>query len=216
VLCIVAAQSDACPIVEEGRWPWLHYFVLSGARYDPDHKGPVEIPPQPRLFVFRRFEDTLLPAFRTPRGEPIQARITPCDRFVTVDLDIDSGTVIVEDAARGGETEEFVIRPGLTAATRYVKLVVDGWGARLEHDSDAVAFRVDHADGTQSIQFAGHLHLPAEWRGARVVALYANRTEEVIYGQQLRLPRYHLLILVLSLLGVCVLVARTSSNTSER
>jgi hypothetical protein len=215
VLCFAAARGHTCPIVEEGRWPWLPYFVLSGARYDPEHEGAVALPPQPRLFVFRRFNDTVLPAFHTPSGETIHARVTACDRFVVVDLDIDSGTVIVDDVARGGDTKTFIVRRGLPAATRYVKLVVDGYGARLEHDSDAVAFRIDHADGTQSIQFNGHLHLPAQWRGARVVALYADRTEEVIYGQRPRLPRYQLVVLGFALLGVVWLVTRDLGRGRE-
>src|ERR1051325_3247700 len=64
VLCIAAAQGDACPIVNEGRWPWVAYYVLSGARYDPEHTGAVAIPPRPRLFVLRRFNDT------APRRRP--------------------------------------------------------------------------------------------------------------------------------------------------
>ena len=37
VVCIAAAQGDACPIVNEGSWPWVPYYVfrfrrITGAR----------------------------------------------------------------------------------------------------------------------------------------------------------------------------------------
>ena len=204
VVCIATAQGDACPIVNDGRWPWIPYFVLSGARYDPETSGAVAIPPQPRLFVLRRFNDTTLPVFRTPQGDAIPLSVTECGQFVLVDLDIDSGTVIVEDIARTGEyrgkTQTFVIRSGLPAATRRAELVTDAYFPRLVPDSDAVAFRIEHYDGTQTVQFNGpYIGLPKGWRGTRVVALYANRTEEVIFDQ---VPQRHsLLALCLSLFG---------------
>jgi len=210
VLCIAAAQGDACPIVNSGRWPWVPYFVLSGARYDPETKGAVAIPPQPRLFVLRRFNDTTLPSFRTPQGDAIPLSVTECGQFVLVDLDIDSGTVIVEDSARSvelaGRTQTFVIRSGLPAATRRAELATDAYFPRLIPDSDAVAFRIDHADGTQTVQFNGP-YIDLGWRDSRVVALYANRTEDVIFDE---LPQGHpLLALCLSLFGVVLLVGCT-------
>jgi hypothetical protein len=138
----------------------------------------IAIPPQPRLFVLRRFNDTTLPVFHTPQGDAIPLSVTECGQLVLVDLDIDSGTVIVEDSARSvefrGRTQTFVIRSGLPAATRSAELVTDAYFPRLVPDSDAVAFRIDHSDGTQTSSSMAHTSIyptagaaHASWRSTQ-------------------------------------------------
>lgn len=151
----------------------------------PNGRAPaLVVPAMPSLFV--RVYDRpprAMPEFFTKDNRPIRvAKIVTAkdDRWSVrrVDLDIKSGVIVVRFPGIHTPTATYTIDPAFTPRTRSVELLPTGM--TLWVDSDAVAFRID-GQPFSSLHFNdGRVHVETD-RRQRIVALYSNGTEEVIY-----------------------------------
>lgn len=158
-------------------------FGVRPAPANRDNHSLAIIPARPSLFVHLGSDGpTGMPSFSTADGTPIRilkvATIQDDDwNLKRVDLDISDGTVVVRLAGNNTPVATFVVDPGFVPRTRSVELRPTGMTLWL--DSDAVWFVVD--GNVQPAQINdGRVHFDAG-RKHRVVALYANGSEEVIY-----------------------------------
>lgn len=153
-----------------------------------DESPELHVPARPSFFVHvgkgpKDLGPTGMPLFLTPDGTPIRiARIVPIQRgnwnLQRVDLDIDHGVVVVRFAGREEDYRPtYTVDPAFVPRTRTVELLPTGM--TLSVDSDAVAFRVDRGSPWPVSFNDGQVHLSGKKQ--RVVALYPNGTEEVIY-----------------------------------
>jgi hypothetical protein len=186
-LVLSAAPSVACPqdrtyIVSGGvRLP-------QGQRPDGQFVWRAMLPPNPSLYVHVGHDSEAgFPTFIRPDGTPIATVVRDVvfdgEDGVRVDLDAQDGIIVVRLPSPGSQRAVeivYVISAFVTPTTRSVELGREG---SLEIDSDAALFRIDHANGdSELISNWGRLWLSTS-PGFRVVALYPDRREEMIYGR---------------------------------
>lgn len=172
-LCCVDIAS-ACPIEDA---PYAHASAM--------RRAPLEtfgVPPRPRFFV-----KGALPRFTTQGGEPMaytHAVIDEDGDISRVDLDVTEGWIRVEYP---NYEETFwidpALRPKTRSLTREVVLAPRSFDFEDQHsfriDSDAIAFRFD-----DEVVFNQHTTMYPADSPRRITALYADRTEQVIYERE--------------------------------
>lgn len=179
ILCSLPSPADACKASD--------LTMVRGARsvlgtYDEPSKAIV--PSRPSFFVHLGSEGPKgMPRFSTRDGTPIAIKkVVPIQHeywnLQRVDLDIDQGAIVVRLPGNDTPVATYSIDPSFAPRTRSVEVLPAG--ITLWIDSDAVAFRVE-----------GKIFMPEQFndgrvrvvtgRKQRVVALYPNGTEEVIY-----------------------------------
>jgi hypothetical protein len=131
------------------------------------------VSPRPSLYVEDARILEVLPPFFDEHGRTISFAVVPTglvEAPFRLDFPVTSGAI-----RSGRRTWE--IDAHRTPATRSVGFI-DHPSHILEIDSDAVLFRIEFADGsTETLQNRGF----ARGDLARVVAMYSDRTEEVIF-----------------------------------
>jgi len=198
-------RAVACPELD------LDKIASGGPTTLAESLGPFKavvraVPSRPSLYFHRgKDESRPPPTFTDEDGRPIA--YVPVDTGIPeyplrFDLAIDSGTIInsVSDHVR------YEVEPGMTPHTRSVK--VHRWNGYvvIEVDSDAALLRFEHAGTTR---FESNLP-PSFTRyfdtmDVRITALYANRTEEVIFDRSVPRPApgdRHAVIVAIVLLGL--------------
>lgn len=214
------ASAIACPepdlddIASGG--PTVAEFPLDG----PFKTKVRAVPSRPSLY-FHRGEDELRPppTFTDEDGRPIAfvPVYTGIPEYpIRFDLAITAGTIINSEYGY----ERYEVAPGMTPHTRSVKDYRWNGYVVVEVDSDAALLRFEHA---------GKTWLESNWppsftryfdtMDVRITALYANRTEEVIFDRSVPRPptasdrRAVIIAIALGLLGA-LLVCRSSASRS--
>ncbi len=230
VVCMLAGRGDACPDVDET------FVQGSGAQIGRGESKPATVPPRPSFFVhLGRDSGPEMPVFTALDGTVIPyAHVETLDaqwNLLRVDLATEQGRILVRYPGVS-EPSTYVVDPHFKPATRSTE--VRGAYNTLVIDSDAVVLRLEHVSGLSETFFNwGGFDLdPSD--AIRVVAVYSNRTEEVIFdyrpphrepddqrahgrhssessqAESLRVP------LLLSLLGALLLVKRrNAANVTE-
>jgi len=223
IVACVARASDACPIRD------LMYVASGGTtlsvKRDVVHRRNervIVLPPNPSVYVhlggdgppgmptFTRLDGTAVPTrqlgqFETPW------RMLGDDRFsrsfVRVDIEVDAG-VVVSKTPDDRLSDIYLITASYVPTTRWVASSNDGDARGLRMDSDAALFRVERADGSNELVIGwDYIPLPEE-PIRRVVAIYPDRSEEVIFPVDRSERQPHLVWIVLTLLSLCVIGRR--------
>lgn len=173
------SEAEACRPVD--------LTMVQGSRnvlgtYDEPSK-PI-VPSRPSFFVHLGSDGPQgMPRFSTLDGRPI--RVTKVTRIQDelwnlqrIELDIDQGGIVVRYPGNDTPVATYSIDPSFTPRTRSVEVLPAG--ITLWIDSDAVAFRVEGQVFLPEHFNNGRVHV-VTGRKQRVVALYPNGTEEVIY-----------------------------------
>lgn len=169
VLCCFDIAS-ACPIDDA---PYAHGSAMRRAPLE-----TLDVPPRPRFFV-----KGALPRFTTQGGERVpytHAVIDEDGDISRVDLDVTDGWIRVEYPHY---EETFWVtesaRPVTRSVTRDGSLGVEA----LDIDSEATAFLIELADHHR-IVLNEHTVLYPDGAARRIVALYADRREQVIWERE--------------------------------
>ena len=169
------------------------------------------VPSRPSLY-FHRGEDESRPppTFTDEDGRPIASvRVdTGIPEYpVRFDLAITAGTIIDSEY----EEQQYEVAPGMTPHTRSVHEHRWNGCVMIELDSDAALLR---------FEYAGEMWFESNWppsfvryfdpTNVRITALYADRTEEIIFDRLgPRPPPDHcVMVVVVALLGVLAWVGR--------
>jgi len=170
-------------------------------------------PSRPSVFFHRGHDGGgQVPTFTEDDGTPIA--VVPVytgipEYPIRYDLAITSGTVVNTQSAR----VRFEVSPGMTPHTREVR--VDRWNGKLEIavDTDAALLQFEENGSTWTVACRQHMTRYFDSEGVRITAIYADRTEEVIYGSATPVTPDRRPPLVLALLAVLgAFVARRASG----
>src|SRR5262245_42266066 len=166
------------------------------------------VPSRPSLYFHRGEDDSRPPpTFTDEEGRPIA--------FVPVytgipeypfrfDLAIDSGTIIDSKYRH----VRYEVAPGMTPHTRSVKDYRWNGLVVIEIDSDAALLRFEHAGNTWfESNWPPSFTRYFDTMDVRITALYANRTEEVVFDRSVPHPPpdHRVAIVVIAMLGVLAL-----------
>lgn len=168
------------------------FTTVYGAPGEFDDEPRTIVPAYPSLFVVLGADGPQdMPVFSTGDGAHIAIRhVTSLSTYphsiVRVDLDVFDGEIMVRLPGDDRPIASYVIDPTFRPRTRSVSARPTGMA--LSVSSDAVAFRI-LGRGRNTVQFNdGHVFVEAG-KQQRVLALYPNGTEEVIYDGVPRAPR---------------------------
>jgi hypothetical protein len=224
VVCMLAGRGDACPDVDET------FVQGSGAHIGRGESKPATVPPRPSFFVhLGRDSGPEMPVFTALDGTVIPyAHVETLDaqwNLLRVDLATEAGRILVRYPG-ASEPSTYVVDPHFKPATRSTE--VRGAYNTLVIDSDAVVLRLERVNGRCDTFF--------NWGGfdldpndaIRVVAVYSNRTEELIFdyrpphrepdnprasSSEARQAESIRFLLLLSLLGALLLVTRRIADS---
>jgi len=135
-----------------------------------------------------------LPQFFGLDGAPIEiTRVVELEhrqwKMLRVDLAIDAGVVFVRLPDPSDRSSYYLdppstyfIDPNFThRSTRVTNVHYERDFTTLQVDSEAIAFRIEHASGVSETQFnAGYVWFEETYE-ARVVGVYSDRSEELIF-----------------------------------
>ncbi|MBS1120795.1 MAG: hypothetical protein H6Q90_3023 [Deltaproteobacteria bacterium] len=167
------------------------------------------VPSRPSLY-FHRGEDESgpPPTFTDEDGRPI-ASVPICTGIpeypIRFDLAITAGTIINSEY----DHVQYEVAVGMTPHTRSVKDHRWNGFVVIEIDSDAALLRFEHAGKTWfESNWPPSFTRYFDTMDVRISALYANRTEEVIFDRSVPRPPpdHRVVIVAIALLGVLALV----------
>jgi hypothetical protein len=180
LVCMFTARGYACPEVDET------FVQGSGGQIDRGASKMATVPPRPSFFVhIGRDSGPDMPLFTTLDGRAIPyAHVQTLSaqwNLRRIDLGIEAGVILVRHPGES-EASTYVIDPHFKPATRSTE--VRGAYNTLVIDSDAVVLRLEHPNGRSDNFFNwGGFDLDPN-AAFRVVAIYSNRTEEVIFDHR--------------------------------
>jgi hypothetical protein len=143
------------------------------------------VPARPSFYGFlgpRGLDE--VPVFTRPDGSAIPHSepqpVRNAGGLYRIDVAIDDGVVVVQYPAFNMDPERFVVDRSFVPRTRRTAVERDRTGTWLRVDSDAIALRVERADGRFEIESDARLVLLSPDK-VRLTALYGDGREELIF-----------------------------------